>query len=354
MPNSFTTDSSGRWYTSLVYGSDLALEAGLAGTAKAGEKYTQESFPGLSTVILGAPTQADMASIAGTEANWQVPILEHFVKNFRQGYVVVACLRFFGGLHSPHYNARATILLNRKPIDWVDLRLKPEHHSDYFHRIPVPDFPKVLALSNCRTLYAWPILKEHLIDGVRQTIGISLTNHCWWDVDYVGLVIESSIPLIASNASHPKRRPRAFLCHGSEDKNAVRALYERLLSDGHNPWLDEMDLSPGADWGQAIQDAIRSSRFVLVCLSRKSVGKTGYVQKEIAVALDRADEQPEGKVYVIPVRLERCDVPRRLGKWQYVDLFEERGYERLLKVLNGSASSKNRKRTQSNPRLSSL
>src|ERR1017187_1413735 len=334
LPSPFTTTSADRWYTSLVYGSDLTLESGLAGTAKSGQAYTQESFSGTSTVIVGAPTEAAMASVTRTEANWEVPLPKHYVTQFRQGFLVIACLRFFGGLHSPHYNARATILLYRNPVDWVDLRLKPEHHTDYFHRIPIPDFPKALPLSNCRTLYAWPILRERLGDEPRQTVGVSLDNHCWWDIDYVGLVIEASVPEATPDMSLPARRPRAFLCHGSEDKNAVRTLYSRLLNDGQNPWLDEEDILPGEDWGLAIQEAIRTSRFVLVCLSHKSVSKTGYVQREIALALDRADEQPQGRIYVIPVRLEPCDVPQRLGRWQYVDLFEEQGYQRLLTALN--------------------
>jgi hypothetical protein len=337
-----TASSAGAWYTSLVNGSELTLESGLAGTAKSGAEYTQESFSGVSTVILGAPTEAAMAIVTKTEATWGVPVPEHHLKDFRRGFVVIACLRFFGGLHSPHYNARATILLNRKPVDWVDLRLKPEHHTDYFHRIPIPDFPKTLALSNCRTQYAWPILRERLADAPNQTVGVSLDNHCWWDIDYVGLVIETSASVATSDLFQQARRPRVFLCHGSEDKNAMRALHGRLLGDGQNPWLDEKDIIPGEDWGEAIQKAIRTSRFVLVCLSRKSVGKTGYVQKEITLALDRADEQPQGRIYMIPVRLEPCDVPQRLRKWQYVDLFEERGYQRLLEALNRSISEEGR------------
>jgi hypothetical protein len=39
------------------------------------------------------------------------------------------------------------------------------------------------------------------------------------------------------------------------------------------------------------------------------VTKTGFVQKEIKIAPDAADEQPEGRIYIIPVRLEDCDVP---------------------------------------------
>lgn len=46
-----------------------------------------------------------------------------------------------------------------------------------------------------------------------------------------------------------------------------------------------------------------------------------------------ADERPEGEIFAIPVRLERCDIPTRLHQWQWADLFNEDGYDRLLRAL---------------------
>jgi hypothetical protein len=134
------------------------------------------------------------------------------------------------------------------------------------------------------------------------------------------------------------RRLKVFLCHGKEDKTTVRGLYQRLKDEGMKPWLDEEDIEPGAQWDIAIQDAVRDCHIVLVCLSGTSVGKTGYVQKEIKYALDRADEKPEGTTYIIPVKLEECEVPRRLNQWQWVNLYEENGYRRLLRVLKKHAT----------------
>jgi hypothetical protein len=128
-----------------------------------------------------------------------------------------------------------------------------------------------------------------------------------------------------------------FLCHASEDKVAVRDLHTKLRAADLNPWLDEIDIPPGAEWDAAIRKAIRSSDIVLVCLSSTSVGKTGYVQKEVRFALDRADEKPEGEVYIIPVKLDECVVPTRLSPWQWVSLFEPRGYERLMSALRNYA-----------------
>ena len=50
-----------------------------------------------------------------------------------------------------------------------------------------------------------------------------------------------------------------------------------------------------------------------------------------------ADEQPDGVAYLIPVRLEECEVPERLKRWQWVDLFRDGGYERLLQGLKAAS-----------------
>jgi WD40 repeat protein len=135
---------------------------------------------------------------------------------------------------------------------------------------------------------------------------------------------------------------RAFLCHSSGDKEAVRALYRRLREDDIEPWLDEEEILPGQDWEHEIAKAVRSADVVIVCLSNESVTKTGYVQKEIRVALDVGDQQPEGVIFIIPLKLEECDIPARLRRWHWVNYFEAHGYERLLRALRrrGNALTK--------------
>jgi hypothetical protein len=131
----------------------------------------------------------------------------------------------------------------------------------------------------------------------------------------------------------PRGSLEVFLCHSSEDKVRVRQLYRRLTHDGINCWLDEECLLPGQDWEREIRKALRRATHVLVCISESSVGKSGYVQKELRAALDIADEQPDDSIFLIPVRLELCEIPERLRRLQWVDLFGEYGYERLVRSL---------------------
>jgi len=134
------------------------------------------------------------------------------------------------------------------------------------------------------------------------------------------------------------RELRVFLCHSLDDKPAVRDLHKALkLYNGIQPWLDEIDLLPGQDWDLEIRKAVKRADIVLVCLSLSSITKRGYIQKEIKYALDVADEQPEGSIFLIPLRLEECVAPDRLRNRQWVDYFSPTGHEQLMSALRSRA-----------------
>ncbi len=136
---------------------------------------------------------------------------------------------------------------------------------------------------------------------------------------------------------------RVFLCHSSNDKPAVRELYQKLRAEPWiDPWLDEEELYPGQDWNLEIEKAVEAADAIIVCLTKNSINKEGYVQRELRIVLDFADYKPEGTIYILPVRLEECEPPRRLRPWQYADYFEgqrERGLQRLLVSLKRRADS---------------
>jgi hypothetical protein len=121
-----------------------------------------------------------------------------------------------------------------------------------------------------------------------------------------------------------KRKLRVFLCHASQDKPVVRDLYQRLKSETWiDPWLDEEKLLPGQDWNLEIEKAVESSDAVIVCVSNTSVAKEGYVQKELRQVLNIALEKLEGAIFVLPVRLDDCPLPRQLRDRQALDYFPD-------------------------------
>jgi len=134
---------------------------------------------------------------------------------------------------------------------------------------------------------------------------------------------------------------KVFLCHSSSDKTEVKKLHNLLVERGADPWLDSEKLLPGQDWNYEILKALDASDVILLCLSKASVDKEGYVQREIRLALDRALEMPEGRIFLIPARLEECDLPYKIRTYQWVDLFTTDGMDKLIKSLNLRASQVN-------------
>ena len=158
--------------------------------------------------------------------------------------------------------------------------------------------------------------------------------------------LEDNTPLPQENSrkttkqiQSDRRKLKVFLCHSSDDKEAVRDLFDNLNAVPYvSPWLDEKNLLPGQDWNYEITQVVRDAECVLVCLSQNSINKEGYIQKEISFALDIALEKPENTIYLIPVRLEPCQPPPRLERWHYVDLYTNEGFERLLLSLQYRAT----------------
>src|SRR5215475_12850148 len=127
---------------------------------------------------------------------------------------------------------------------------------------------------------------------------------------------------------------RIFLCHATEDKAQVREVYHRLRAiDGFEPWLDEEDLLPGQEWAREIPRALQTSDFILIFLSRSSVAKRGYVQREMKLALDAWQEVPEGAIHTIPVRIDQCEVPESFRRYHWSNLFEPNRFDRIVRAI---------------------
>ncbi|MCB9113009.1 MAG: toll/interleukin-1 receptor domain-containing protein [Anaerolineales bacterium] len=132
-------------------------------------------------------------------------------------------------------------------------------------------------------------------------------------------------------SQHPLK---IFVSYASGDREQAQKLYAYLASQGAAPWIDTEDLLPGQDWKVAISQALDETDIVLLCLSKKSVSREGYVQKEMRLALDRALEIPSGEIFLIPCRFEEVDLPYSLREFQWVDIFTESGMRKLLKSLS--------------------
>ncbi len=114
-------------------------------------------------------------------------------------------------------------------------------------------------------------------------------------------------------------------------------LYDALEAGGFSVWMDVQEaLTSAQNWPRAIESAIETSDFFVACFSSASVNKRGGFQAEVRYALDCARRMPLDDIFVAPVRLDECRVPRSIQReLQYVDLFPDwqRGVRRLSNML---------------------
>ena len=128
-------------------------------------------------------------------------------------------------------------------------------------------------------------------------------------------------------------KPTVFLSYAREDRARVEQVYDGLRAEGLQPWMDSRDIMAGQEWPSVIGQALRSADFMLAFISRRSVSKRGYVQRELRAALSVASELPQGAVFLIPVRLDDSELPEALRAFHFVDLFADDGWDILLRSL---------------------
>lgn len=121
-----------------------------------------------------------------------------------------------------------------------------------------------------------------------------------------------------------------FLCHSNEDKFFVRKLADALRQHGVRVWLDEAELLVGDSLLERISAAIEEMDFLAVVLSHNSVGST-WVQQELKLAMTK--ELKAHKVVVLPILLERVQIPAYLADKLYADFTSPEKYEKTFPHL---------------------
>jgi len=144
-----------------------------------------------------------------------------------------------------------------------------------------------------------------------------------------------------------RNQPRVFIAYVEEDLRFAGKLYRAFAEHGLDPWLDKQMLMPGQNWPRAIENAIQTSDFFVACFSLRAVTKRGSFHSELRYALACAAKIPLDEIFLIPLRLDDCPVPRRISKQiQYVDLFPDwkAGIQRLIAVIRKQNELRKRKK----------
>jgi len=87
---------------------------------------------------------------------------------------------------------------------------------------------------------------------------------------------------------------------------------------------------PGQNWEAEIDKAFSAANVVLIFLSKNSVVKRGFVQREANEALSNLRYKLPTDIYIIPILLEECEVPDMIGRrLQYLDVSRSDMWDRL-------------------------
>jgi hypothetical protein len=139
---------------------------------------------------------------------------------------------------------------------------------------------------------------------------------------------------------------KVFLAYAQEDRTQVKKLYRQLQNAGMAPWMDCQKLLPGQNWPRAIEQTIEISDFFIGCFSQNSTAKRGQFQSELAFALEAATRFPQDDFFFVPIRLNDCELPRRIvSTTHYADLFPDwnRGVQKLISGLRRQHTVRNKK-----------
>lgn len=131
---------------------------------------------------------------------------------------------------------------------------------------------------------------------------------------------------------------KVFVSYAKEDRDLALKHYDLLLKEGADPWMDVKDLLPGQNWEAEIDKAFSNANVVVLLLSKQSVSKRGFVQREANDAIERLRYKQPTDIYVIPLLLEPCDVPNHIAvRLQYVDLSTEGAWGQVQASLKIAA-----------------
>jgi len=154
---------------------------------------------------------------------------------------------------------------------------------------------------------------------------------------------------VSTEQQNEKPEPKVFLSYSHADREVVEPFRRDLISRGLDVWWDRLIL-PGQDWEHEIKLAIEKSTAVIICFSKRieTTNRSG-VFPEVLKALEIYRQFQPGRIFLIPVRLNDCEIPRfkidgvrDLQSLQFQDLFPPdhriQAITNILKAIRMSSS----------------
>lgn len=124
-----------------------------------------------------------------------------------------------------------------------------------------------------------------------------------------------------------------FISYSRVDQPFIVELDVFLTHLGISAWFDKKSLLPGKKWEDVIEDQIHVASVFLTCMSQAGLDKRGYFHVEQNLAVQAALRMPPEKLYIMPVTLGECTIPRQFRQYNVTNLAEAGSIEMLLLSL---------------------
>ena len=124
-----------------------------------------------------------------------------------------------------------------------------------------------------------------------------------------------------------------FLSHSSKDQNRVRDIAQRLKSDGLKVWFDEYENTPGIHIPLNIEEGLKHSRVLVLCMSRNAF-ESNWVTLESQTFRFRDPLNKE--LRFIPLRLDNDRIEGTLAQYAYIDWrngYSQSEFEKLIQAI---------------------
>lgn len=131
-----------------------------------------------------------------------------------------------------------------------------------------------------------------------------------------------------------------FLSYSRDDLAFVEK-FDKFLRDARvSTWFDKRSILPGKRWEDAIDEEIPRSTIFMTCLSKAGLSRHGYFHAEQALAEKAALRIPRDKLFIVPVLLGDCEIPRTFKQYNAANLVEPGHIEMLILALSSALGRK--------------
>ncbi|WP_373397956.1 toll/interleukin-1 receptor domain-containing protein [Algoriphagus halophilus] len=125
-----------------------------------------------------------------------------------------------------------------------------------------------------------------------------------------------------------KDKYNAFISHSSNDKELVLSLATWLEAEGINTWLDLWNLTPGVDWQEAIENAVKEAEYFLILIGDKGLSNWNITELSEAIKYDNK------KIIPILTNKNLDVIPVFLRDKKIIHINEKGAFDQLSALIN--------------------